>query len=115
MFARVKDLDYQTYQTDIYKVPIIQDSVNTKSFLPHNKNIVTFKDLQKVIESQPGQGLNQNQLQRFRDKPFWYWDQRRHKEKDKVFKGDCCMQHIIGLPRKDGKTLDIGLEPGLIL
>ncbi len=29
---------------DIYKVPTIQDSVNTKSFLPHNKGIVTFRD-----------------------------------------------------------------------
>jgi len=28
--------------------------MNTKSFLPHNKNIVTFKDLQKVIESESG-------------------------------------------------------------
>ena len=32
---------------------IILNSVNTKSFLPHNKNIVTFKDLRKIItESQ---------------------------------------------------------------
>jgi hypothetical protein len=30
-------------------VPSIQDSVNTKSFLPHNKNIVTFKDLRRII------------------------------------------------------------------
>jgi hypothetical protein len=61
---------------------------------------VTFKDLQKVIESQPGQGLNQ--LQRLRNKSFWYWDQKKHKERDRATKGDCCMQHIIGLPKKDG-------------
>ena len=34
---------------DIYKVPIIKNSVNTKSFLPHNKNIVKFKDLRRII------------------------------------------------------------------
>jgi hypothetical protein len=68
---------------------------------------VTFKDLQKVIESQPGQGLNNNQLQRLRNSGFWYWDQRRHKERDRLTKGDCCMQHIIGPPKKDGKEMPI--------
>ncbi|MGA9166444.1 MAG: hypothetical protein WB053_03600, partial [Nitrososphaeraceae archaeon] len=63
--------------------------------------LVTFKDLQKVIESQPSSEQN-NQLQRLRDKPFWYWDQKKHKERDRTTKGDCCMQHIIGLPKKDG-------------
>jgi hypothetical protein len=63
--------------------------------------------VQKVIESQPGQGLNQNQLQRLRNSAFWYWDQRRHKERDRITKGDCCMQHIIGLPKKDGKEMPI--------
>jgi hypothetical protein len=68
---------------------------------------VTFKDLQRVIESQAGQGLNQNQLQRLRNKEFWYWFERRHKEIDRITKGDCCMQHIIGLPKKDGKEMPI--------
>jgi hypothetical protein len=62
---------------------------------------VIFKELQRVIESQPGQGLDQ--LQKLRGKPFWYWDQKKHKEKDRATKGECCMQHIIGLPKKDGK------------
>jgi len=63
---------------------------------------VTFKDLQKVIESQAGQGLNQNQLQRLRGKPFWYWDKTRHKERDRITKGECCFNHIISLPKKNG-------------
>jgi hypothetical protein len=62
---------------------------------------VTFKDLQKVIESQPGQGLN-NQLQKLRGKPFWYWDKTRHKERDRITKGDCCFNHVISLPKKNG-------------
>jgi hypothetical protein len=66
---------------------------------------LTFKDLQRVIESQPSS--DHNQLQKLRGKAFWYWDQRRHKEKDRVFKGDCCMQHIIGLPKKDGKEMPL--------
>jgi hypothetical protein len=86
-------------------VSIIQDSVNTKSFLPHNKNIVTIRDLQKVVESQPDYNTpqQQSQLERLRGTAFWHWDRTEHKEKDRKYKGDCCFNHIIGLPRKDGK------------
>jgi uncharacterized protein YecE (DUF72 family) len=27
---------------------------------------------------------------RQRNKEFWFWDQTRHKEKDRASKGDCC-------------------------
>jgi hypothetical protein len=70
---------------------------------------VTFKDLQKLIESQPDHNNPEKSelLQRLRDKAFWHWDRGEHKEKDKdkdrKYKGDCCFNHIIGLPRKDGK------------
>jgi hypothetical protein len=33
---------------------------------------------------------------------FWYWHQGTHKDRDRTSKGDCCFNHIIGLPRKDG-------------
>jgi hypothetical protein len=62
---------------------------------------VTFKDLQKLVQSQSGPEQYQL-LQRLRDKPFWYWDQTKHKQKDRVSKGDCCFNHIIGLPEKEG-------------
>ena len=62
---------------------------------------MTFKDLQKLVQSQTS--LEQNQLvTRLKDKPFWIWDQRQHKQQDIKTKGDCCFNHIIGLPRKDG-------------
>jgi hypothetical protein len=62
---------------------------------------VTFKDLQKLVESQPSSEPNQL-LKRLKGKSFWYWDQNRHKEKDRISKGDCCFNHVVGLPRKDG-------------
>jgi hypothetical protein len=62
---------------------------------------VTFKDLQKIVQSQSGPEQYQL-LQRLRDKPFWIWDPRQHKQEDIKTKGDCCFNHIIGLPRKDG-------------
>jgi hypothetical protein len=62
---------------------------------------MTFKDLQRVIESQPAS--DNNQLQKLRGKEFWWWDSTEHKRRDRTYKGDCCFNHIIGLPRKDGK------------
>jgi hypothetical protein len=84
-------------------VPTIHDSENTKSFLPHNKNIVTFKDVQKVIESQPDYTTSQQSelLQRVRGKPFWIWDKANHRDKDRTYRGDCCFTDIIGRPRKN--------------
>jgi hypothetical protein len=52
-------------------------------------HIVTFKDLQKLLLC-------------LEDKPFWIWDQKQHRQEDIKTKGDCCFNHIIGLPRKDG-------------
>jgi hypothetical protein len=62
---------------------------------------VTFKDLQKAIQSQPSPEQTKA-LQRLRDKKFWYWDQVKHQQTDRSNKGDCCFNHIVGLPKKDG-------------
>jgi hypothetical protein len=61
---------------------------------------VTFGDLQKLIQSQSSPEHNEL-LQRLKDKPFWIWDQRQHKQEDIKTRGDCCFNHIIGLPIKD--------------
>src|SRR5215208_2648785 len=44
----------------------------------------------------------QKLLARLRDKPFWINSEQEHKERDRTCKGDCCFNHIFGLPRKDG-------------
>ena len=69
---------------------------------------MTFKDLQKVIASQPDHvNPGQSKLKRLRNKAFWHWDRGEHKEKDRSSKGDCCFNHIIGLPQKDGKDMPL--------
>jgi hypothetical protein len=62
--------------------------------------VVTFKDLQKLVQSPSGPEQSKL-LQRLRNKPFWYSDQKQHKQEDIKTKGDCCFNHIIALPRKD--------------
>jgi hypothetical protein len=63
---------------------------------------MTFKDLQKLVQSQDPEEHSQ-QLRRLRDKPFWIRDPKQHKLEDLKTRGDCCFNHIIGLPRKDGR------------
>jgi hypothetical protein len=62
---------------------------------------VTFKDLQRLVQSQSNEEQNQL-LTRLRDKPFWIGNTKQHKQEDIKRNGECCFNHIIGLPRKDG-------------
>jgi hypothetical protein len=65
--------------------------------------IVTINDLQRLVESQPDyNNPEQSKLERLRGKEFWWWEPSTHKYRDRVLKGDCCFNHIVGLPRKDG-------------
>jgi hypothetical protein len=65
---------------------------------------VTFKDLQKFVDSESGGTTESNQilLQKLRGKPFWEWGKKEHKQSDIKYKGAYCMQHIIGLSKKNG-------------
>ena len=69
---------------------------------------MTLKDLQRLISSRSDvnhsspNNPKQILLSRLRNKPFWIWDHGPHKEKNRIRKGDCCFNHIIGLPKKDG-------------
>jgi hypothetical protein len=61
---------------------------------------VTFKDLKKRVCIETAQ--QQSKLtQRLHDKPFWIWNIEEHKQEDIRTDGDCCFNHIIGLPQKD--------------
>jgi late competence protein required for DNA uptake (superfamily II DNA/RNA helicase) len=62
---------------------------------------VTFKDLKKRVSLEVAQ--QQSKLfARLHNKLFWIWDQQQHKLEDIKTDGDCCFNHIIGLPQKDG-------------
>jgi hypothetical protein len=62
---------------------------------------VTFKDLKKRVSLEATQ--QQSRLfQRLQGKPFCIWDKQQHKLEDIKTNGDCCFNHIIGLPQKDG-------------
>jgi hypothetical protein len=61
---------------------------------------LTFKELKKRVSLEVTQ--QQSRLfERLQNKPFWIWDIEGHKQEDIRTKGDCCFNHIIGLPQKD--------------
>ena len=61
---------------------------------------MTFKDLQRVVESTTVS--NQSQLLKLRGKQFWNWGSFYHRRQHAAYKGNCCFTHIIGLCKKNG-------------
>ena len=62
---------------------------------------VTFKDLKKRVTLETTQQRSKL-FERLQDKPLWIWNIGEHKQQDIRTKGECCFNHIIGLPQKDG-------------
>jgi hypothetical protein len=63
---------------------------------------MTFKDLKKKIGSSSNQQQPQTySFDKLQDKPFWIWNIEEHKLEDVRTKGECCFNHIIGLPTKE--------------
>ncbi|MDQ3903754.1 MAG: DEAD/DEAH box helicase family protein [Thermoproteota archaeon] len=64
---------------------------------------MTFKDLKKRVSLEATTQQQQSKLfERAHNKPFWIWNIEEHKQVDIRTDGDCCFNHIIGLPQKDG-------------
>jgi hypothetical protein len=63
---------------------------------------VTFKDLKKRVSLEITTQQRSRLSEILKDKPFWIWDKQQHKLEDIRTNGDCCFNHIIGLPQKDG-------------
>jgi hypothetical protein len=62
---------------------------------------ILFKDLHKLVAVQRQDSTSKELFQRLQNKPFWIWDKQQHKQEDIKTGGDCCFNHIIGLPSKD--------------
>ena len=63
---------------------------------------MVFKDLQKLVSKSQQENTRKELFQRLQGKPFWIWNKQQHKLEDIKTDGDCCFNHIIGLPQKDG-------------
>jgi hypothetical protein len=66
---------------------------------------LTFKDIKRKISLYQQEAYQQNYklFERLEDKPIWIWNSRSHRQEDAKTNGDCCFNHIIGLPKKENK------------
>jgi hypothetical protein len=61
-----------------------------------------FKDLERLVQqSEQEHNLSNQVFEKLRNKPFWIWDIEEHKQEAINTTGDCCFNHIIGLPTKE--------------
>jgi hypothetical protein len=62
---------------------------------------VTFKDLNKRVTLEAAQQQYSRLFEGLHNKPFWIWDLEEHKQEDIKTNGDCCFNHMIGLPKRN--------------
>jgi hypothetical protein len=63
---------------------------------------MTFKDLKKRVGLEAISQQQSKLFGRLQNKPFWIWNAEEHKQEDIRTRGECCFNHTIGLPKKDG-------------
>jgi hypothetical protein len=64
--------------------------------------VVVFKDLQELVQHSQQENTRKELFQKLQNKPFWIWNIAEHKQEDIKTNGDCCFNHIIGLPLRNG-------------
>jgi hypothetical protein len=72
--------------------------------------VVTFKDLQKLVQSQAEQIASRSNLgldAKLQGLPLWIFDEEQHRLQDIKTKSNCCFWHVIGLPQKDGHDMPL--------
>jgi hypothetical protein len=71
-----------------------------------------YQQHQKESRTQQGkEGIGTSSFssifQLFRNRPFWIWDKREHKQECIKTDDNCCFNHIVGLPIKNGEEYPI--------
>ena len=66
--------------------------------------VLPYQLHQKLRQSiQKSQSNSSSNLDILRDKPFWIWDKQEHLKQAKETNQNCCFQHIVGCPTKEGR------------
>jgi len=60
-----------------------------------------FKDLQKLVSAQQQENARNALYDRLINKPFWIWNVEQHRLEDAGTEGECCFNHVVGLPQKN--------------
>jgi len=66
-----------------------------------------YQQHQKLGQHQEKERTSSSSFLALRDKPFWIWDKQEHLKLAEESDGQCCFNHIIGLPVKDKQEYPI--------
>ena len=58
---------------------------------------------QKLRAAQQQQTSSSSSLSVLRGLPFWIWEKEEHIQQAQASNGNCCFNHVVGLPTKDKK------------
>lgn len=81
-------------------VHIITEKANSNDRLTFNEKCIDIQGFKKDRNTIQQTALLSN---RILNKPFWIWSIKEHKAADILTDGDCCFNHINGLPMKNGE------------
>jgi hypothetical protein len=62
---------------------------------------------QKLRKNQSNSNSKSFSFDIFYQKPFWIWDKEEHLKQAIETNQNCCFNHIVGLPVKDGKQFPL--------
>jgi hypothetical protein len=68
--------------------------------VPYQRHQKRLVQRQQGITSSSSLGI-------LRGLPFWLWDQQQHTQEHISTKGQCCFNHVVGLPTKDRKEFPL--------
>ena len=63
--------------------------------------------LHQKLRAAQQQESSSSSLSVLRGLPFWIWDKEEHRQQAAATNGNCCSQHVLGLPIKNGKEFPI--------
>ncbi len=65
-----------------------------------------FQQASNVLSLDPSE-ISNSKFEIFKDKPFWIWDVTEHHDEQLATMGNCCFNHVLGLPKKDGISKEL--------
>ena len=71
--------------------------------LPYQRHQKQKKALALKNKNGTPYSSNSNYLVQLQNKPFWIWNKSEHLKLAQETNQQCCFNHIVGLPVKDGK------------
>jgi hypothetical protein len=63
--------------------------------------------LHQKLRAAQAQQSSSSSLSILRGLPFWIWDKEIHRKQATATNGNCCVQHVLGLPIKNGKAFPL--------